>query len=81
VIKALDFLYSVVVIGVSVSVIVIVSWFVIGMVIAFWKVYVRGPIGSKVPKKLKRCKHSNSTYAEKHPDLVWECNDCGELHK
>jgi len=74
-IEALEFLFSVVVIGVSVSVIGIVSWFVIGMMIAFWKVYVRGP------KKLKKCKHSNSTYAEKHPDLVWECNDCGELHK
>lgn len=79
--EALDFLFTVVVIGVSVSVIGIISWFVIGMMIAFWKVYVRGPKGGLVPKKLKKCKHLNSSYAEKHPDLVWECNDCGELHK
>lgn len=80
-VKALEFLFTVVVIGSSVCIIGLVLWFVVGMVIAFWKIYVRGPVGGVVPKKQKKCKHSNSTYAEKHPDLVWECNDCGELHK
>ncbi|MNF97572.1 hypothetical protein D3C84_804060 [compost metagenome] len=76
-IKSFEFLFTVVLIGVSVCVIGMVLWFVIGMGIAFWKVYVRGPEGGIVPKK---CKHASSSYTDSHPDKPWTCNDCKNIH-
>jgi hypothetical protein len=42
-IKSLEFLFSVVVIGVSFSLIVMFLWFVFALIVNFWKIYVRGP--------------------------------------
>lgn len=47
-IKALEFFYTVVIIGVSFALIVIFAWFVIGMMVNFWKIYVRDSLVKKV---------------------------------
>jgi hypothetical protein len=76
-IESFEFLLTVVVIGVSVCSILMVLWFVIAMLINFWKIYVRGP---KVKIDSKECSHPSSSYTDNHPDHVWTCNDCGKSH-
>lgn len=40
-IKAVEFFLTVVITGMSFALIVIFAWFVIGMMVNFWKIYVR----------------------------------------
>ena len=72
-VKCLEMCFSAVVIGVSFSLIVIFLWFFFGLVICFWKIYVRDP-SRKEKQKKKECKHSSCCYEP--TSELWVCNDC-----
>ena len=58
------------------AVLFVLSWFVIGMSICFYKIYFK----NKVKTKPENCQHASSCYTDQHPDKPWTCHECGELH-
>jgi hypothetical protein len=46
-IKLLEFLLSVILIGVSISLITMFAWFVFAMTVNFWRIYVKSKVKQK----------------------------------
>lgn len=82
-----EILFVVMAAGVLGCCVFFVFWFLILMVYNFVKIYIitnetRGMTVKELRREeKKRCGHANKRYTENHPDLVWTCNDCGEMVK
>lgn len=81
-VAAFKLCFWILIIGIMIGLIAMVIWFVLALVISFWKVYCQPPLKKSITGIIENnCNHSSYHYAENHPDQVWKCNDCGENFK
>ncbi len=69
----IKFLLAAIVVAVLCAVITIVMWFVFGLMVCFYKIYLK-----KKPEVKIECTHDHVICDEGHPEYPFACTKCGE---
>ncbi len=73
-VSVIKYLIAILIASVLIAVAVIVLWFVFGLVINFYKIYLK----PKKPINKKECTHDYIVHDKAHPELPFACTACGK---